>query len=589
MVGLFINNLPVRGRIENDVLVLELLKDLQRQNVELRNHENTPLPLIHNWSEIAKGIPLFETLYVFDKGTYDSPFHARGGRWLNLDLFERSQTNYPITFYAFATSEVLLRIEYDPNRFEEWLIKRMLRQMRVLLKEMMNYLHDSAKSVPFLIEEDRSDLASWNATERTYDLNQTLIQLFERQVERSPDAVALVYENCALTYRELASRVNQLGKFLQRFGVGPEVLVGLFMDRSIEMVVGIYGILKAGGAYVPLDPEYPGDRLDFMIEDTKVPVILTQQHLMQRLPQVAARVICLDSEWDAIASESGRDLEGEATANNAAYVIFTSGSTGRPKGAVNEHRGIVNRLLWMQDEYHLTSEDRILQKTPFSFDVSVWEFFWPLQVGAQLVIAKPGGHRDNAYLIDMIRNHGITTLHFVPSMLQMFLEEPEVKSCISIRRVICSGEALSYELQKRFFERLNTELHNLYGPTEAAVDVTYYECQRESNLRTVPIGRPVANTRIYILDPSMQPVPVGVGGELHIGGVQVARGYLNRPELTAEKFIPDPFSEDPEARLYKTGDLARYLPDGNIEYLGRMDYQVKIRGLRIELGEIESV
>jgi acyl-coenzyme A synthetase/AMP-(fatty) acid ligase/acyl carrier protein len=255
---------------------------------------------------------------------------------------------------------------------------------------------------------------------------------------------------------------------------------------------------------------------------------------------------------------------------------------------MNEHRGIVNRLLWMQDEYRMNEQDRVLQKTPFSFDVSVWEFFWPLQVGARLVVAQPEGHRDSAYLIKLIIEERITTLHFVPSMLQIFLEEEDVEQCSNIKRVICSGEALSFELQNRFFERLDTQLHNLYGPTEAAVDVTYWACRPDTKRKIVPIGFPVANTQMYILDPELRPVPIGCTGELHIGGVQVARGYLNRAELTAEKFIPDPFSDDPKARLYKTGDLARYLPDGSIEYLGRVDFQVKIRGLRVELGEIEA-
>ncbi len=274
---------------------------------------------------------------------------------------------------------------------------------------------------------------------------------------------------------------------------------------------------------------------------------------------------------------------------NPAYIIYTSGSTGKPKGVVNTHRGILNRLLWMQDAYRLTASDRVLQKTPFSFDVSVWEFFWPLMFGARLVVARPEGHKDGEYLVKTIVDQRITVMHFVPSMLQLFLETPGVEKCDCLRHVICSGEALSPDLQNRFFSRLDARLHNLYGPTEAAVDVTYWECRRDGHLKTVPIGRPVANTKIYILDSQMHPTPVGVPGELHIGGVQVARGYVNRPDLTAEKFVPDPFSDDPGARLYKTGDLARYLPDGDIEYLGRLDHQIKIRGLRIELAEIESV
>ncbi|HEY4595936.1 MAG TPA: amino acid adenylation domain-containing protein, partial [Thermoanaerobaculia bacterium] len=280
----------------------------------------------------------------------------------------------------------------------------------------------------------------------------------------------------------------------------------------------------------------------------------------------------------------------EVSPESLAYVIFTSGSTGRPKGVMNSHRGIVNRLLWMQETYGLGPQDRVLQKTPFSFDVSVWEFFWPLLAGARLVIARPGGHQDPAYLARLIAAEGITTVHFVPSMLQAFLEEPAAAGCTCLRRVIASGEALPAELRDRFFQRLpaGVELHNLYGPTEAAVDVTFEPCAPRRAGAGVAIGRPLANTRIHILDREMRPVPVGVAGELCIGGVQVARGYLSRPELTAERFVPDSRGEEPGRRLYKTGDLARHLPDGRIEYLGRLDHQVKVRGFRIELGEIEA-
>ena len=366
--------------------------------------------------------------------------------------------------------------------------------------------------------------------------------------------------------------------------------MGVFMERSLEMLIGIYGILKAGGAYVPLDPEYPPDRLAFMLQDAQVPVLLTQKRLAPKLLGHHPRVVCVDADWAIMAQESTENLSSGVTQTNVAYVIYTSGSTGRPKGVLNTHRGICNRLLWMQEAYPLTEADRVLHKTPFSFDVSVWELFWPLLVGAQLIVAQPGGHRDNAYLVNLIATQGITTLHFVPSMLQLFLEEHDVGRCQSLRRVMCSGEALPHELQARFFARLpKVELHNLYGPTEAAIDVTYWVCQPQSLLPVIPIGRPVANTQLYILDAHLQPVPICVPGELHIGGVQVARGYLNRPELTAEKFILDPFSTNPDARLYKTGDLARYWPDGNIEFLGRLDNQVKIRGFRVELGEIEAV
>ena len=355
------------------------------------------------------------------------------------------------------------------------------------------------------------------------------------------------------------------------------------------MVVALLGIMKAGGAYVPLDPEYPHERLAMVLQDATPAVVLTQQKLMAALPAHNFPVLCLDRDWPLVAGEPSTNPACITHGKDQAYAIFTSGSTGKPKGVPNVHEGIVNRLLWMQHAYKLDSSDRVLQKTPFSFDVSVWEFFWPLMTGACLVMARPEGHKDPDYLIDIVRRHNITTMHFVPSMLRVFLEAERVEKCSSLRRVICSGEALPYELQERFFERLKAELHNLYGPTEAAVDVTYWQCSADDHRGIIPIGRPIWNTQIYILDKHLQPVPIGVAGELHIGGVGLARGYLNRPELTSEKFIRDPFSRKPGARLYKTGDLARFLPDGNVEYLGRLDHQVKIRGFRIELGEIEAV
>jgi len=435
--------------------------------------------------------------------------------------------------------------------------------------------------------EDRHRiLVEWNRTSVEYPADVCLHGLIEAQTERTPDAVAVVFEDSRLTYRELNARANTLAHELRSSGVGPETLVAVCMDRSLEMVVGLLGILKAGGAYVPLDPNYPQERLSFMLEDANAPVVLTQSHLKSRLlSRNSTRVICLDEFGGTNVGNPCSD----AGPGNLAYVIYTSGSTGEPKGAMNTHRGICNRLLWMQDAYGLTHQDRILQKTPFTFDVSVWEFFWPLMFGAQLVVARPGGHMDSAYLTSVIREQGITTLHFVPPMLSVFLADRDAGKCNSLKRVICSGEALPAGVQRRFFEVLpHTELHNLYGPTEAAVDVTAWACKPGDSDSTVPIGRPVANTQIYILDEAMQPVPAGAEGELHIGGVQVARGYLGRPELTAQKFVADPFSSNPKARLYKTGDLARFREDGNILFLGRIDHQVKLRGFRIELGEIES-
>jgi amino acid adenylation domain-containing protein len=358
------------------------------------------------------------------------------------------------------------------------------------------------------------------------------------------------------------------------------------------MVIGLYGILKAGGAFVPLDPTDPWKRLAFMIKDAGIKILLTQERLLPLLQQAPSlqpeiMLVCLDQDLEKISLQSTDNPTRRVTPDNLAYMIYTSGSTGEPKGALNTHAGIFNRLFWMQEMYSLTAADRVLQKTPFSFDVSVWEFFWPLMTGACLVVARPEGHKDPQYLVEIIKRERITVLHFVPPMLHAFLDTPGVGGCGDVKRVICSGETLPVDLMNRFFARMpQSELHNLYGPTEAAVDVSFWRCQPNEQLHSVPLGRPVANTQLYILDKHLQFLPIGVPGELHIGGIQVGRGYLNRPDLTSEKFIPNPFGG---GRLYKTGDLCRFLPDGNIEFIGRIDHQVKIRGFRIELGEIEAV
>ncbi len=415
--------------------------------------------------------------------------------------------------------------------------------------------------------------------------------LFEAQVAATPDAVAVVYEQQSLTYRELNARANQVAHRLRRSGVGPDVIVGVMMERSLEMVVALVGILKAGGAYLPLDPEYPLERLSFMIADAAMPLLLTQTHLRDSIPDNhSAIVIALDEDREDLGTESVENPHAYATELNIVYCIYTSGSTGRPKGVLNTHQGISNRLHWMQRAYQLTSADRVLQKTTFSFDVSVWEFFWPVITGACLVMARPGGHRDSAYLVRAIREYEITTLHFSPSMFRVFLEEKEVEYCTSLKRVICSGEALPFDLTERFFSLLpHVELHNLYGPTEAAVDVTWWSCKKDDGRGIVPIGKAILNTQMYVLDEQLNLVPAGDIGELYIGGIQLARGYLNRAELTAEKFIPDALGGETGARLYQTGDLGRFLDDGNIEYLGRTDHQVKIHGIRIEVGEIEAM
>ena len=448
------------------------------------------------------------------------------------------------------------------------------------------------QSDPLTDAERHQVLYAWNETGAEYPRTTSVHQAFEEQVARTPEAIALVFESDSLTYAELNRRANRLAHHLKTLGVKPDARAAVCVERSLEMVVALLAVLKAGGAYVPLDPAYPVDRLHYMLEDSSPVVLLTQKHLGSLFAGLTHSLPVIDLAGPASAWQGQPEANLDPAAllpGNLVYVIYTSGSTGKPKGVMVEHRSLMNRLAWMQDAYRLDAADAVLQKTPFSFDVSVWEFFWPLLVGARLVMARPEGHKDPAYLADTIALHRITTLHFVPSMLQVFLEGGDLSRCSSLLRVVSSGEALPVALARRFHERLpHVALHNLYGPTETTVDVTAWTYQPNPALTGIPIGKPIANTRVYILNAEGEPVPVGVAGELFIGGVGVARGYLNRPELTAERFLPDPFSPEAGARMYRSGDLCRWLPDGNIEYLGRNDFQVKIRGFRIELGEIEA-
>ena len=499
--------------------------------------------------------------------------------------FDNGTAKFELRFNLSETEQGLAGlVEYNTDIFDSNTITRIVEHYRILLERIVANPQQRLSELQLLTESEQHQLLEeWNKTKVDYPLL-CIHELFEAQVEKTPDAIAVVFEEQQLTYCELNKKVNQLAHHLRSLGVKPEVLVGICVERSLEMVIGLLAILKAGGAYVPLDPNYPQERLAYMLEDSQPSVLLTQQFLLESLPYHQAQVICIDSNWEQIASESTKNPTSNTTIDNLAYVIYTSGSTGKPKGAMNSHKGICNRLLWMQYAYQLTAADAVLQKTPFSFDVSVWEFFWTLITGARLVVAQPEGHRDPNYLVNLIRKQQITTLHFVPSMLQVFLEAEGLEKCQSLVRVIASGEALPAQLQERFFNRLNAQLHNLYGPTEAAVDVTYWQCKKDnlSNQDTVPIGQPIANIQIYILDKYLKPVPMGVAGEVYIGGIGVARGYLNRPDLSAQKFIPNPFSKK-ATRLYKTGDLARSKPSGDIEYIGRIDNQVKVRGFRIEL------
>jgi amino acid adenylation domain-containing protein len=466
----------------------------------------------------------------------------------------------------------------------------MLGHLQILLEGIANHPEQCLSHLPLLTPaESQQVLVVWNNTMRDYEHVPCIHQRVESQVSRTPDAVAVTCEEEALTYRELNQRANQLARYLRRLGVGPEVLVGLCMEPSLEMVIGLLGILKSGGAYVPLDPTYPADRLALMIEDAHVSVLLTQEDLVETLPDSTdVRQVCLYKHRGVIDQETDENLENWTMPENLAYVMYTSGSTGRPKGVMISHRGIGNRLQWGQETYQLTDTDRVLQKDSVSFDTSVWKFFGPLFVGAQLVVAPPGARQDPAWLVTLVTQHQITITGWTASALQVFLEEKGNNPCHSLRQVLCGGEALSLKVQERFFACLNGKLHNLYGPTEVSIDVTCWECNPSRSPHTIPIGRPIANTQAYLLDGHGNPVPIGVPGELYFGGTGLARGYFNGPDLTAERFVPNLYSDQPGARLYRTGDIARYLSDGNLEFLGRRDYQVKLRGYRIELGEIET-
>ncbi|MFG1665914.1 amino acid adenylation domain-containing protein, partial [Streptomyces sp. Y7] len=438
------------------------------------------------------------------------------------------------------------------------------------------------RSALLTAEERHRILDEWNDTAREVP-DDTLTELLERQAARTPQREALAFEGTSLTYAELHARADRLAGLLAERGAGPEKFVAVALPRSVDLVVALLAVLKSGAAYVPVDPGYPADRIGHILRDAGALLVLTSRDTEDALPADGTPRLLVDGTGTSVAAAPAVGLDP----SHPAYVIFTSGSTGRPKGVVVSHRAIVNRLAWMQDTYRLGPGDRVLQKTPSGFDVSVWEFFWPLLQGATLVVARPDGHLDPAYLADTIRRERITTAHFVPSMLDVFLREPSADALSGMRRVFCSGEALSAELRARFRALTDVPLHNLYGPTEAAVDVTYWPCAQDTGARPVPIGRPVWNTRMYVLDSALRPVPAGVPGELYIAGVQLARGYLGRPGLSSERFTADPHGT-PGSRMYRTGDLARWNRDGSLDYLGRADHQVKLRGFRIELGEIEA-
>ncbi|EMI0372287.1 amino acid adenylation domain-containing protein [Serratia marcescens] len=589
LVGFFVSTLALRIDLRDDPDLPTLIARIRHTVLTAQENRDLPFEQVVELVNPPRHLgytPLFQVMLAWQDGSVrDIPLP---GLQAELAGLEYSAAKFDLTLDLADTGEGISgTLNFATALFDRATAERYGVYLVQALRAMTLNSPRSVSHIDLLPPAEREHLLhGWNRTERDYPLDQTLTALFEQQVRRTPDATALVSGTESLSYAQLNARANRLAHALIARGVGPDSRVAVCAERGLNMVTALFGILKAGGAYVPLDPAYPGERLQYILQDADPVLLLADAAGRAALGEPATPQLALEAALPE--TLSAENPAPRAQASHLAYVIYTSGSTGKPKGAMNEHRGVVNRLVWMQEAYGLTAADTVLQKTPFGFDVSVWEFFWPLMVGARLVMAKPEGHKDPDYLSRAIEQYGVTTLHFVPSMLQSFLADGQAATrCGQVVRVMCSGEALPAALVAEFYRRLpQAELHNLYGPTEAAVDVTAWHCSREADRVSVPIGRPIANTRIYLLDECGQPVPLGAVGELYIGGVQVARGYLNRPELTAERFLADPFA--PGGRMYRTGDVARYLANGDIEYLGRNDQQVKIRGFRIECGEIEA-
>ncbi|MEU7062352.1 amino acid adenylation domain-containing protein [Streptomyces sp. NPDC046161] len=579
MVGLLINTLPVRMRVDPAEPLIAALGRFQDEQARLMDHQHLGLADIQRATGLGT---LFDTTVVVENYPLDLESMREPVGGVRLTGVDGSDaTHYTVNLIVMPGERLRLHLDHRPDVLDARAARSVADALERLLITAADAPRTPVGEIDLLSAEQHRLIEEWNSTAVPVP-DTTLVELFDRQAAATPDAPATVFRGERLSYAELDARAERLAGALRERGAGPERIVAVALHRSTDMVVALLAVLKSGAAYLPVDPTLPADRVAYLLSDARPVLLITTGDVEPLLPESPGLVRVRP---DAAAVADGPAARA-ALPSHPAYVIYTSGSTGRPKAVVVEHAAIVNRLLWMQDRYGLGADDRVLQKTPFGFDVSVWEFFWPLLTGAVLVVAEPGGHKDPAYLAELIQRESVTTVHFVPSMLAVFAQEPAAGRCRSLRRVVCSGEALPEELKNRFLDVLDVPLHNLYGPTEAAVDVTHWDCRREDQ-GPVPIGRPIWNTALYVLDPAGRPVPVGLPGELYLAGAGLARGYLRRPELTAERFPLDPFGP-PGSRMYRTGDIVRRRADGAVEYLGRTDDQVKIHGFRIELGEIET-
>lgn len=575
----FSNLLPVRVQIQPKETAINYLQRLQQQLLASRDYHYSSLTDIQNWSELSKTTPLFEHIFLFTQ-----------------QLTENITPSYPLSVIASDTDKLTLKIIFDERQYSQFAIQQLLFHYQELLKSFLHHPQEWVTQLSLLTADERQKiLIDWNEQAQVSTENKLLHELFQERVEKTPNNIAIIFKKKSLTYSELNQKTNQLAHYLQNLGVKPDTLVAICMERSLDLVIGIFAILKAGGAYLPLESSHPQERLAFMLEDSRAPILLIPTKLKEKFSHYQGRRIVLDECWEEIAKNSSENVLSPVNQNNLAYVIYTSGSTGKPKGVLIEHKSIVNTICILEKKYPLGKKDAFLFKTNHTFDVSLSELFGWIFQGGKLVILKPGDEKEVSRMVAAIEENKITHVNFVPSVWQAIVEsvsKADMQKLKHLKYLFVGGEAISKNLvaETRALLKKNVPFINLYGPTEAAVWTTDYALlDYDFNSINVPIGKPLAsNMKIYILDRHLQPVPIGVPGELFISGVGLARGYLNRPDLTAEKFIANPFAAEPYSRLYKTGDACRYLPDGNIEYIERIDHQVKIHGFRIELGEIEA-
>ena len=625
IVGLFTNPVFLRVSLTGNPTFQEFVSHVRQTVLAALEHQDFPTLLLVERLKPARDLsrpPICQVMFVLDKphglAEEGAPtfVHGEAGPTMNsgglvlesFPLEHRSASLDLVMLVVESTQSLSISMRYNAELFDhstiirfgeyfETLLQHVVRQPDARLSALAEVLaakdpnHQSAAGEELEILDDGERarvLVEFNQTASPYPDDVCIQRLFEDQVERTPDRIALTFGNQHLTYAQLNARANQLAHYLRARGVGPEVPVAICMERCFEMIVALLGVLKAGGAYLPIDPAYPKERLAFVLENARAQVLLTMEPLRERMPGQGVRLVCLDADRESIACESCDNPPSLTVGGNLAYIIYTSGSTGQPKGVMVEHRGLSNTIKWLSQTLAITADDSTLLKTPITFDAAGREIFPTLLAGACLIIAEPDAHRDTRYIAQKIRDNSVSILHCVPSFLRLLVAEPAFADAVTLRAVMSGGEALTPDIVAEFGRRSAAKLYNVYGPTETIIDSAYWLCDGTSDASIVPVGRPIPNARMYILNSALRPVPIGVSGELYIGGVSLARGYVNLPGLTAEKFIPDPFSSEPGKRLYKTGDLARYQPAGNIQYLGRGDYQVKIRGFRIELGEIEA-